>query len=51
MNVTTKLTWYGSRPATSLGIRFVEFVGGHVGYAVDPVAFAAELAPLLTAPP
>lgn len=37
--------------AASLGVRFVELVGGHVGYAVDPVAFAAELAPLLTAPP
>lgn len=37
--------------AASLGVRFVELVGGHVGYAVDPVGFAAELAPLLTAPP
>jgi pimeloyl-ACP methyl ester carboxylesterase len=36
--------------AASLGARLVEFVGGHVGYAIDPVAFAAELAPLLTAP-
>jgi len=36
--------------AASLGARFVELVGGHAGYAMDPVAFAAELAPLLTAP-
>jgi pimeloyl-ACP methyl ester carboxylesterase len=36
--------------AGSIGAQLVELVGGHVGYATDPVAFAAELTPLLTAP-
>jgi len=33
--------------AASLQVPVVEFAGGHIGYATDPVEFAAQLAELL----